>query len=151
MDKSDSTVAERIARMEKSNPTVAEQVARAAGAFEDRRTKRGRDWVAVFLNEDTIAIALHGSLTVAEKLLSQSLAGAAQVQEFHRKLFINDAASLLREINKITGMEVRDVTAEINPSAGSVVQIFATDTVVEEFLQEPGGLAGAQCAQPARW
>ena len=38
MDKSDSTVAERIARMEKSNLTVAEQIARVASAFEQRLT-----------------------------------------------------------------------------------------------------------------
>jgi uncharacterized protein YbcI len=151
MDKSDSTIAEKIGRTDHSSSTVAEQIARAAGAFENWRTKLGREWVVVFLNEDTVAIALHGSLTVAEKSLAQSSAGSAQVREFHEQLFINDSTSLFREIKRITRMDVRDVTAEIDLSAGSVVQIFTTDTMVKEFLLLPSGLAGAQCASSARW
>ena len=82
MDKPDSTVAENIGRTDESNSTVAEQIARAAGALENRRTNHGRDWLVVFLNEDTIAIALHGSLTVAEKSVAQSLAGAHRFRSF---------------------------------------------------------------------
>ena len=120
----------------------SQKIARAARAFEKRRTKHGRKWVAVFMNEDTIVIALHGSLTAAEKALAQSLAGAAQVREFHRQLFANASATLLRKIKSITGMEVRDTTAEIEPTTGSVVQVFTTDTVGEDFLLAPGGPAG---------
>jgi hypothetical protein len=41
-------------------------------------------------------------------------------------------------------MEVRDTTAEIEPTTGSVVQVFTTDTVGEEFLLAPCGPAGIQ-------
>jgi uncharacterized protein YbcI len=124
--------------------TIGQKIARAARAFEKRRTKHGRKWVAVFMNEDTIVIALHGSLTAAEKALARGSAGAAQLREFHRQLFANVSTTLHRKIKKITGMEVRDTTAEIEPTTGSVVQVFTTNTVGEEFLLAPGGPAGTQ-------
>ena len=99
-------------------------------------------WVAVFMNEDTIVIALHGSLTAQEKALAQSPAGAAQVLEFHRQLFANASGPLFQEIKSITGMEVRDTTVEIEKKTGSVVQIFTTNTVAEEFLFASSGSAG---------
>jgi hypothetical protein len=49
------------------------------------------------------------------------------VQEFHWQLFTNVSATLLRKIKNLTGMEVRDTTAEIEPTTGSVVQFFTTD------------------------
>jgi uncharacterized protein YbcI len=128
--------------MDQSQGAIGQKIARAARAFEKWRTKHGRKWVAVFMNEDTIVIALHDSLTVAEKALAQSPVGAAQVREFHQQLFANVSATLLREIKSITGMEVRDTTAEIEPTTGSVVQVFTTDTVGEEFLLAPGEPAG---------
>ena len=81
------------------------------------------------MNEDTIVIALHGSLTAAEKALAQSPAGAARVREFHRQMFTDAPAVLHRKIKSITGMEVRDTTAEVEPKTGHVVLIFTTDTV----------------------
>ena len=96
------------------------------------------------MNEDTIVIALHGSLTGAEKALAQSPAGAAQIREIHRQLFTNVSATLHRKIEKITGMEVRETTPEIEPTTGSGVQVFTTDTVGEEFLPAPCGPAGFQ-------
>lgn len=125
--------------MDLSRRTIGQRIARAARAFEKRQTKHGRIWVVVFMNEDTIVIALHGSLTAAEKAQSQSLAGAARVWEFHRQMFTNASAALFRKIKSITGMEVRDTTAEIDPTTGHVVQIFTTDTVGEKFLCVPGG------------
>jgi uncharacterized protein YbcI len=122
-----------------SQLTIGERIAQAAHAFELRRTKNAREWIAVFMNEDTIVIALHGSLTAAEKALAQSPAGAAQVREFHRQMFTNASAVLLQKIKNITGMEVRDTTVEIEPTTGHVVQIFTTDTVREEFLCALGG------------
>ena len=43
-----------------SQRTIGQRIARAAHAFEKRRTKHGRQWVTVFMNEDVIVIALHG-------------------------------------------------------------------------------------------
>jgi uncharacterized protein YbcI len=113
--------------------TIGQRIAWAARAFEKRCTKHGRKWVAVFMYEDTIVIALHGSLTAAENALAQSPAGVACVREFHRRLFTNASAGLLQKIKSITGMKVRDTTAEIEPTTGSVVQVFTTDTIGESF------------------
>ena len=130
--------------MDLSRRTIGQRIARAARAFEKRQTKHGRIWVVVFMNEDTIVIALHGSLTAAEKAQSQSLAGAARVWEFHRQMFTNASAALFRKIKSITGMEVRDTTAEIDPTTGHVVQIFTTDTVAEDFPVRSSSPAGTR-------
>ena len=60
--------------------------------------------------------------------------GAAHVQEFHRQLFRNSADSLRKEIKRITGREVREAAAEVEPATGSVVHAFTTGTMVQVFL-----------------
>ena len=64
------------------------------------------------------------------------------MQEYHRQLFINSADSLREEIEKITGVEVREATAEVEPTSGTVVQVFTTGTVVQVFLLASGVPAG---------
>ena len=77
--------------------TIGQRIARAAHAFEKRRTKHGRKWVAVFMNEDTIVIALHAFLTATEKALTQCPAGLAQIWEFHRQLLARKVPHVYRE------------------------------------------------------
>jgi uncharacterized protein YbcI len=114
--------------------TMAKQIAQAAMAFEERRTGHAPHSVTVVLSENTLVITLHGALSPAEKALAQSPAGAAQVQEFHRQLFLNSADTLRQEIKRITGVEVREATAEVEPTTGTVVQAFTSGTVVQVFL-----------------
>ena len=131
--------------MNKSQAAMAEQIAQAAIAFEQQRTgNHVPKSVTVVLSEGTLVITLHDALSPAEKILSQSPAGAAQVQEFHRQLFANSSDSLRQEIKRITGMDVREATAEIEPVSGAVVQAFTTGTIVQVFL-----LAG--CAPTETW
>jgi uncharacterized protein YbcI len=120
--------------MKKLDPSVAQQIAQAASAFEQRRTGHAPKSVAVILSENTLVITLHGALSPAEQALAKSPAGAAQVQEFHRQLFIDSADSLREEIKRITGVEVREATAEVEPTSGTVVQVFTTGTVVQVYL-----------------
>jgi uncharacterized protein YbcI len=121
--------------MSKSQATMAQQIARAAIAFEQRRTgNHVPKSVTVVLSEGTLVITLHEALSPAERALAQSPAGAAQMQEFHRQLFASSSDSLRQEIKRITGMEVREATAEIEPVSGAVVQAFTTGTVVQVFL-----------------
>jgi uncharacterized protein YbcI len=77
-------------------------------------------------------------LSPAEKVLAQSPAGAAQVQDFHRQLFSDSADALREEIKRITGVEVREATAEIETTTGTVVQVFTTGTMVQVFLLSQG-------------
>src|SRR5712691_6651618 len=99
--------------MDKSNSTMAQQLGQAASAFEQQRTGHVPKSVSVVLNKDTLVITLHGALSPAEKSLAKSPAGAAEMQEFHRQLFANSSDSLRQEIKRITGVEVREATAEI--------------------------------------
>jgi uncharacterized protein YbcI len=114
--------------------TMAQEVAQAASAFEQRLTGHAPKSVTVVLSEDTMVITLHGALSPAETALAQSAAGAAQVQEFHRQLFANSLDSLRQEIKRITGVDVREATAEVETTTGTVVKAFTNGTVVQVFL-----------------
>jgi uncharacterized protein YbcI len=129
--------------MNKSNSTMAEQVAQAAIAFEERRTGHAPKSVTVVLSDSTLVITVHGALSPAETAVAKTTAGAAKVQEFHRQLFNDSAASLRQDIKRITGVEVREATAEIEPTTGTVVQVFTTGTVVQVFLLAHGVAADA--------
>src|SRR3979411_538966 len=106
--------------MIKSTATMAQQIARAAIAFEKRRTGHTPKSVTVVLSDNTLMITLHGALSPAERALAKSPAGAAQGQDFPRQLFTSAADSLRQEIKRITGVEVREAAAEVEPSTGTV-------------------------------
>src|SRR5436305_2991114 len=112
--------------MNHSSGTMAQQVARAASAFQKQRTGLAPKSVTVVLSEDTLVITLHGALSPAEKALAQSPAGAAQVHEFHRQLFINSSKTLGDEIKRITGVGVREATTEVESATGIVMKVFPT-------------------------
>jgi uncharacterized protein YbcI len=59
---------------------MARQIAAAASAYQGRRTGHVPQAVSVVLSDDTLVITLHEALSPAEKALSKSPAGAAQVQ-----------------------------------------------------------------------
>jgi uncharacterized protein YbcI len=113
---------------------MAQQIAQAASAFQRQATGHAPESVAVVLSGDTLVVTLHGALSPAERALARSPAGAAQVQEFHRQLFANASESLRQEIRRITGIEVREAAAEVEPATGTVVKAFTTGTVVQVFL-----------------
>jgi uncharacterized protein YbcI len=92
----------------------------------------------VVLSDNTLVVTLHGALSPAEKALAQSPAGAAQVQEFHRELFNDSSDALRQEIRRITGVEVREATVEVEPTTGTVVKAFTTGTMVQVFLLAQG-------------
>jgi len=113
--------------------TMAEQIAQAAATFQQQRTGHEPKSVSVVLNDDTLVVTLHGALSPAEQAMALSPGGAAKVQEFHRQLFLSASDTLRKEIKRITGMEVREATAEIEPASGAVVQIFTSGTMVQVF------------------
>jgi uncharacterized protein YbcI len=120
--------------MDKPNSTMARQIAQAASVFEQQRTGNKPKSVTVVLSDTTLVITLHGALSEAEKALAKSPEGAAQVQDFHRQLFANASESLRQEIKRITGVEVREATAEVEPATGTVVGVFTTGTTVQVYL-----------------
>ena len=135
---------ERMVRMEKPQPslpadtsagvlTMAQQVAKVASSFQQQRTGHVPQAVTVVLSEDTLVVTLHGALSPAEKALAQTPSGAARVQEFHRQLFVNSNALLREEIKRITGKQVREAAAEVEPRTGAVVHAFTSGTMVQVF------------------
>ncbi len=120
--------------MDQPDSTVARRIAQAACAFERQRTGHAPRSVAVVLSGETLVVTLHGTLSPAESALARTPEGAAEVQEFHRRLFASSAGALRQEIARITGVEVREAAAEVEPATGTVVQVFTTGTVVQVFL-----------------
>lgn len=124
--------------MDKPKTTMAQQIAHAASVFEHRRTGHTPKSVTVVLSEETLVITLHGVLSPAEQALARSPEGAAQVQGFHRQLFANSSESLRLEIKRITGVEVREATAEVETTTGTVVHVFTSGTMVQVLLLAHG-------------
>jgi uncharacterized protein YbcI len=114
--------------------SMAKRIARAASEFEQLRTGHVPQSVTVVLIDDTLVITVHDALSRAERDLAKDPAGAAQVQEFHRQLFLSSCGPLRQAIERITGVTVREATAEVEPATGTVVQVFSTGTVVQVFL-----------------
>jgi uncharacterized protein YbcI len=113
---------------------MAQQVAQAARECAHQRTGHTPKSATAVLSDDTLVITLREALSPAESALATSPAGAAQLQEYHRQLFANSSAALWLEINRITGVEVREASTEVETAPGAVMQMFATGTVVQVFL-----------------
>jgi uncharacterized protein YbcI len=110
--------------MEKSNATMAQQVALAASEFQQQCTGHAPQSVTAVLTGETLVITLQRALSPAELALATSPSGAAQVQEFHRQLFVTSADMLRAEIKRITGVEVCESAAEVQSASGTMVQVF---------------------------
>lgn len=123
-------------------PSAAQLIAHAALEFETKRTGHMPESVSVVMSDTTLTITLHGALSPAERALAATPDGAAQVQEFHRRLFQNSSEPLRAEIERITGVAVREAAAEVEPSTGTIVHAFTNGAVVQVFLlaaRVPGG------------
>jgi len=120
--------------MLQSTSTMAQRIAEAATSFQRQRTGHAPKSVTVVLGGDTLVITLHGALSPAEQAMAQSPDGAAKMQEFHRQLFLSASDTLRQEIKRITGMEVREATVEVEPRTGALVQVFTSGTMVQVFL-----------------
>src|SRR5271169_3133031 len=110
--------------------SIAQQIAQTASAFGEQRLGRKPTSVTVVLGGDTLVITMHGVLSPAEKALAASPEGAAQLQEFHQKLFQLSSDPLRREITRITGLEICEVAKEM----ATAVQVFSFGTVIQVFL-----------------
>ena len=119
--------------MIKPEPTTAQQVAQAVMAFQQKTTGHAPKAVTVVLSQDTLVVTLHEALSPAERDMARSPEGAAKVEEFHRQLFAGSSQSLREEIQRITGVQVREAVAEIEPTTGAVVQAFTRSATVQVF------------------
>jgi len=129
--------------MKELDRTMAQKIAEAVIAFQRRTTGHTPKAATVVLSQDTLVITLHEALSPAEKELARSPEGAAQVEEFHRRLFSSSCQSLREEIKRITGVAVREAVAEIEPTTGAVVQAFTKSAMVQVFRLAQGVPAGS--------
>ena len=117
---------------------MAQQIAAAASAFQEKQTGHAPRSVTVVLSDETLVITLHGALSEAERAITRNPAGASKVQEFHRQLFSNSVGPLRDEIKRITGVDVREAAAEIEPASGSIIHAFTSGAMVQVFLRNEG-------------
>ena len=122
-----------MGKSNKADSNVARQIAQAAIAFHEQHTGHAPASVTVVLGADTVVVTLHEALSPAEKSLAKSAEGAAQVQKFHRQLFHSSCEPLRLAIKRITGVDVREALAEVEPTTGAVVQVFTTGSMVQVF------------------
>ena len=123
--------------------TMAQRVAQAAREFQLQSTGHAPTSVTVVLSEDTLVVTLHEALSPAEKVMAQTPEGAAQVQEFHRQLFLTSVDLLRAKIKRITGVAVREAAIEVEPLTGAVVHAFTSGTMVQVF-QLAGNISESQ-------
>lgn len=120
-------------RMNSSSPTMAQQVAEAARAFQQKCTGHSPGDVTVVLSDNTLVVTLHEALSPAEVALSKTAEGAAQVQEYHHRLFEISASELRQEILRITGFAVQEAAVKVESTTGAVVHAFTSGTMVQVF------------------
>lgn len=113
--------------------TMAQQVAAAITRFQTERTGVAPRSVTVVLSDDTLVVTLHDALSPAEIILSKTSEGANSVREFHRRLFETSVGGLRAEINRITGLSIREAAAEVETATGAVIQAFTSGTMVQVF------------------
>jgi uncharacterized protein YbcI len=123
--------------MNVNTSNIAQQLARIASRLQEQRTGHAPKAVTVVLSEDTLVVTLHEALTPAEREMSRSPQGAAQVQEFHRQLFAGSTEEMRQEIKRIMGRDVREAVAEVETETGTVVHAFTTGAMVQVFLLTP--------------
>jgi len=135
--------------MAKPRPTLAQEIAEAAVAFQQETTGHAPKAVTVVLSQDTLVIALHDALSRAEKDLSKSPSGAGQVREFHQHLFSTSSQWLLKQIERVTGVEWHEAVVEVEPVSGDVVQAFARSAKVQVFRMAPSDTGKARSGRNA--
>ncbi len=124
---------------------AAKQLADLARQFETHRTGRAPESVTAVLIDDSLVITLRGGLSSAEKEMTKTPVGAAQVRENHRQLFLASGSSLQQQIEVLTGVAVLEATSEVSTQTGTVVYVVLLASGVEasawtESKSEPTAL-----------
>lgn len=120
--------------MDATQQTTAERVADVVKTFQIQQTGHAPKAVTVVLSNDTMVATLHEALSPAEIELSKTPEGAEKVQLYYRQLFQNSLPELMAEIQRCTGVVVREAVVQIDPLSGAVVHAFTSGTMVQVFL-----------------
>jgi len=121
-------------QINQSPSTMAQQIARAASAFERERTGHVPRSVTVVLSDTTLVVTLHGALSPAEQALARSPAGAAQIQEFHKRCLAIPASRYGRRSSASPGWRCARRPRRSRRRPEPSCKCFTTGTVVQVFL-----------------
>ena len=113
--------------------TMTAQVAHAVRDFQQQRTGHTPKSVTVVLSEGVMVVTLHEALTPAEIILCQTDKGLTRLRDFHRDLIRGSLGPLGIEIERIAGVTLQEVVADIEPATGDIVHIFTTGTLLQVF------------------
>jgi uncharacterized protein YbcI len=128
--------------------SIAKQIAGEAAAFEQRTTGREPESVMVTVCDKTLVVTMVTSLTPAERATAVNSIGAAQVQAYHRELFVSASDNLSKSIEQITGVRLGAATVRVDPGAGTIVEGLSTGSDLDVFVfarcarSPPAGLLG---------
>jgi uncharacterized protein YbcI len=117
---------------------LARQVAHAAGSFEHVLLGRSPTSVSIVADDEWMVLHIHESFSQAERRLALEAEGARRVREFHRYLFEHSLDSLVRQVRRTTGIELRGAIAHVDVETGSVLKTLTTRTDVDLFLLGQG-------------
>ena len=121
--------------------SVLKELAQIASSMQAKRTGHAPKAVTVVASDEMVVLTLHEALTPAEKILAQTEAGAAQVEQYHRALFAVSCDELRMEIQRLTGRRVREAVVAVAAATGAIVHALTSGTVVQIFQLEPHGVA----------
>lgn len=124
-----------------SQSALSEELAKIALAMQSERTGHTPKAVTVVASEETVVLTLHEALTPAEKILARTESGAAKVEQYHRALFAVSCDELRKEIQRLTGRNVREAAVVLEPATGSIIHAFTSGTIVQIFQLEPHGVS----------
>jgi uncharacterized protein YbcI len=113
--------------------TMTAQVAHTVRDFQQQRTGHTPKSVTVVLSEGVMLVTLHEALTPAEIILCQTDKGLARLRDFHRDSIRASLGPLGTEIERIAGVALQEVVADIEPATGDIVHIFTTGTLLQVF------------------
>ena len=109
---------------------IAKLIAEAAIAFQKECTGHAPKMVSLVLSESTLVVTLHDALSPADRVHAKS---SKEVSEVHRQLFAACFESLFKEVNRVSGGQVREAAADVESTSGSIVHAFTTGTMVQVF------------------
>ncbi len=139
--------------MIKRRQPMPRQIAKALVAFQRKTTGHAPKAVTVILSSHTLVAGLHEALSLAERDLAKKASGAAQVQEFHRQLFLTSSELLRKAITRTMGVEWGEVVTEVDSTTGSMGQAFNRGAVAQVFClahEEPQSCAIPKARRHAR-
>ena len=112
---------------------MAQKVVDAIKRFQTELTGHAPKVITDMWSDETLAVTLHEALSPAEVVMSQNADGAARVQEYHRRLFESSAIGPRKEINRITGVTIRESAVEVETMTGADVHAFTSAVMVQVF------------------